>query len=127
MAEGDKLRRVVADVIDDALHDAAEELLRRARTEIPPTDPADDPDPAVTLSELGYIRPDQGGRSVVAGFEGPYAAKQELAQQFDHPRGGKAGYLEDALKSLIPDLPEIVASKIKARLEGRATRKRGYE
>ncbi|MEA4884260.1 MAG: hypothetical protein VB144_11515 [Clostridia bacterium] len=53
-------------------------------------------------------RPD-GCAMVIVGFSVPYAAAQHEGVDFDHPKGGKAKFLEDAIKSV--DLTKIVQDK----------------
>lgn len=103
---------------DETLRDAGEELMRMALAELPKGDPAEDPDPAVALAELGYIREVHPG-VIAVGFRGPYAAKLHEAKHYNHPRGGKAKFLEDPLKALIPHLQGIAAGKLRARFKAR--------
>jgi hypothetical protein len=48
------------------------------------------------------IEETESGAIAVVSFPLPYAARQEEEESFEHPRGGKAHYLGDALKARAP-------------------------
>jgi hypothetical protein len=75
----------------------AEELLERAKAEVPVL--------TGQLRDSGHIRPGpdiDGTGTYEVVFDTPYALKQHEAQHFEHPKGGKAKYLEDPLKEMLP-------------------------
>jgi hypothetical protein len=94
-------------------------VLREAEILAPPTPAGRDPHPDITLKLEGHIEADPGGRTVRVIFDGPYAAKQHEAVHFKHPRGGSAKFLEKPLTAIVPFLPEIVASEVRARIKAR--------
>jgi len=105
-----------------ALLEAGERVRAQAARDIPKGDPAADPDPAFALREQGHVDVSPDGRHVTVRFDGPYAAWQHENQHADHPRGGKAKFLEDNLKELLPRLQGIVAGEVRARTAGDGTR-----
>ena len=108
----------------DALAEAGERLRAQAARDIPKGDPAEDPDPAFALREHGHVELSPDGRHVTVRFDGPYAAWQHENQHAVHPRGGKAKFLEDNLKELLPQLQSIVAGEVRARTGGDGARGR---
>jgi hypothetical protein len=116
---GRQIKELAAQGAARALVDAAGDVLREAEALAPPTPPGYDPHPDITLKLEGHIEIENDGRSVRVIFDGPYAAKQHEAQHFDHPHGGKAKFLETPLKAIIPWLPRIVASEVRARIQAR--------
>lgn len=119
MGVGDEIRQLAQSGTDEALRQVGDELLRHVIPDVPPTDPKDDPDPGRALRHEGFVHVEDGGQAIVVGFRGPYAAKQDLAQSFEHPRGGHALFLETNFKALLPKLPELVGAVIRHRLTGR--------
>ena len=118
----DALRRAVAG-LNEGLLVAAEELKRRTIPDIPPTDPANDPDPSVNLRENVNITPQPDG-TVIVSVDGPHAAKQHEDQRLEHPRGGGPKFLERNVKNLMPELPRIVAGEVRANMSGDPVSKR---
>lgn len=108
----DIMRKVQAGAID-GLEDAARAVLAKAQANIPVSDPADDPDPNVSLRRAGRITPD--GKGYIISFETPYAAKVHEDLRARHPRGGQAKYLKRAVDEITPTLDRIIASKVSAR------------
>lgn len=113
MSFADDILRTVLRASDDALRDAALLVAEQAKRNMPVGDPAQDPNPGVTLAESVNIEKD--GRGYVVSVDTPYAAKQHEAQSFEHPRGGGPKYLERAVTQIAPVLDGIVASKVRAR------------
>ena len=116
---GREIAEQVRQAAAEGLEEAAERVRARAAEEAPKTDPVRDPDPAATLAEDGRVEMSPGGGHARAVFDGPYAAKQHEAKHFEHPRGGKAKFLEDAVKEIVPELDGIVAGKVRARVKAR--------
>lgn len=113
---GERTRRQVLAAARAALRDAAEQVLAASDADLPVGDPAQDPDPGFALVEHGSIRYSHDGLVATIRYEGPYAAKLHEAQSYSHPRGGKAKFLEDSLKEIVPRLEGIVAGKVRARV-----------
>lgn len=111
----------VRDAERAALIAFAHRVLRTARELAPKTPPPGvDPDPGVTLADSGKVVPMPDG-SVWVVFDAPYAAKQHEARHFQHPQGGQAKFLEEALKRHRHELEGIVASAVGARLKAGTT------
>lgn len=97
----------------DGLEDVAKRVLAAAQDNVPVGDPAEDPDPGVSLRESGRI--DRHGNGFIISFDAPYAAKQHEDLRLKHPRGGGPKYLERALTEMAPTIERFVASKVNAR------------
>ncbi len=124
MLSGRDIRRLMGAGARDALEEAAEQVRAAAARDIPKGDPAADPDPAFALREHGRVEMSPDGLYVTVRFDGPYAAWQHENQHAEHPRGGKAKFLEDNLKELLPRLQNIVAGEVRARTAGDGARGR---
>lgn len=59
-----------------------------------------------------------GGVRAVVSFSTPYAAVQHERRDFEHPRGGKAGYLGDNLKAMAPTYAQGLAAAARSALSG---------
>ena len=118
-AIGRRVRDMTREAAHEALREVAEDILRESDASLPVGDPADDPDPAFALVEHGHITFSEDGLVATIHYDGPYAAKLHEAQHFEHPRGGKAKFLADPTKAIVPRLDGIVAGKVRARLKGR--------
>lgn len=105
------------DGAEQGLLEAGHILLERARAQAPIGTPPDDEHPG-RLKESGRVDLSPDGRSVVVSFNTPYAAKQHEDQRLHHA-GGKAKYLEDPLKQMIPQLPDILGGEVRKRVQGR--------
>lgn len=46
-------------------------------------------------------------------FNTPYAAKQHEELSYNHPRGGKAKYLESHVKAYAPEMGPFIAARIR--------------
>jgi len=123
-AAADRARQAALDGARAAVRDAAEAILRDSDASLPVGDPAQDPDPSFALVEHGRITYSDDGLVATVHYDGPYAAKQHEAQHFEHPRGGKPKFLEDALKAKLPELPGIVAGEVRARIDKERRRAR---
>lgn len=124
VSTGAQIARAAQEGAAAGLREAARELLRRAAADAPPTDPENDPDPDVTLSESGRLEFDARGRYVRVIFDTPYAAKLHEDQRLKHPHGGKAKYLESNLTAMIPKLEGILASEVRKRVGAQSRRGR---
>jgi hypothetical protein len=114
-----QLRADIAEASTEALQEAAERILAASDADLPVGDPEQDPDRTASLIANGEISLDPEGRTATIRYRGPYAAKQHEARSFEHPRGGKSKFLEDALKAEIPQLGGVVAGKVRARVTRR--------
>ena len=84
------VKRAVADENEEAGKDLRAEVARRA--------PIDAPPEGGTLRASAFYRLEDGGMSVVVGFEGgadEYMWVQHEELDFEHPRGGEAKFLEN--------------------------------
>lgn len=88
----------IAKLVDDAglegLDDVGDDLAGRAALDAP----IEEGTLRGSTSTKTTRRPGGGGDVVVA-FSTPYAARQHEETTWEHPRGGKAKYLEDNLKA----------------------------
>ncbi len=105
--------------LEDALKEAAEDVLAESNANLPIGDPAVDPDPNTALVEHGTvtITHTETGPVATVSYPGPYAAWQHENQHAKHPRGGKSKFLSDSLKAKLPELEGIVADKVRARIK----------
>lgn len=117
MSDGDALKRLVLDAAERALDDVAREIHAAAVRDAPPTDPEDDPNPAVTLKEAGSVTSTPGHREIA--FDTPYAHKQHENFRLDHPRGGVPKFLERNVTAAAGDLERRVGAEIAKDLRAR--------
>ncbi len=114
---GQRVAAQAQQALQDALKEAAEEVLAESNANLPIGDPAEDPNPAFALAEHGTVTMSEDGDMATIHYDGPYAAWLHENQHAHHPRGGKARFLEDALKSKLPEPEGIVAGKVRARIK----------
>ncbi len=107
------LRNDVRKAGDLALMKAANEILQRSNQNTCIGDPDLDPDPSVSLKDVGEVVHVEPG-VVMIRYPGPYAARQHEDRSMQHPRGGGPQFLGDALKSELPRLQRIVAGEVRA-------------
>lgn len=108
-----RMRRITLEYLQDRI----ERVRDVAAASVPIGDPSEDPDPDLTLRQAWDIDVGPGltGFRATVTFDTPYAKRQELNRRLKHPRGGKAGYLGDALKAEIPTFSAGLAARLKAR------------
>lgn len=53
--------------------------------------------------------------TVTFGFNTPYAAVQDQNTTFNHPKGGKAGYLSDTFRKNIPNIKSAINKAIRGK------------
>ena len=96
MKSGDDIARERRRSVHAAMETIGEDLLGRAQREAPVEEG--------TLRGSGSVEVTEtfNGVSVEVSFSTPYAAVQHEETSFHHPKGGKAKYLEDPLKEMIP-------------------------
>jgi hypothetical protein len=52
------------------------------------------------------------GATTLISFNTPYAARQHEETEWEHPKGGEAKYLENAIKAFAPRWPGFLASRL---------------
>jgi hypothetical protein len=116
VSTADDIARMVLAGADEGLLLAAKAVLEEAQRNIPVGDPDIDPDPSVTLKDSGHVEIVENplGTQVRVSFDTPYAARVHENLRMQHPRGGGAHYLTNALTTVMPTLDNIVAAKVDA-------------
>jgi hypothetical protein len=94
MSETDAIRRRRRAAARVALEAVGEDLLGQAQREAPVDEGTLRGSGAVEVSERGDVL------SVEVSFSTVYAARQHEEVTWNHPKGGKAKYLEDPLKAM---------------------------
>jgi hypothetical protein len=94
MSEVDAIKRRRRAAARSALESIGEDLLGRAQREAPVEEGTLRGSGAVEVSE------DSNSISVEVSFSTVYAARQHEEVTWNHPKGGKAKYLEDPLKAM---------------------------
>lgn len=110
MASTDDVKRAMLDGAEEAVRAIAEDLLGRSQLDAP--------------IETGHLRGSgaseidrrHDGVDARVSFSTPYAAKQHEELDYEHPRGGKAKYLEDNFKSMMPRYEPAIAANVRRRL-----------
>lgn len=117
--------------VDHAIRDELERQARLVLTEsnrnVGHGDPADDPDPAVSIIESGKVtmedRPLSGPIAVIS-YDTPYVVRSHESFHLRHPRGGGPRFLENALLAHARDLENGVAAAVSATTSAGRTRQR---
>lgn len=81
--------------------------------DLPVGDPETDPDPMVNLRDK--IRVEREGNRIQIVIDAPHAAAQHFAL-YKHPRGGKAGFLEDNLQVVAPFVQRVIGEAVRQQL-----------
>jgi hypothetical protein len=102
-----KLDREMQDAAEKGLRQGGELILGEATRNAPI-----DTGALRKSGELKVKRVRKGAEATIS-FNTPYAAIQNDNPDFNHPKGGKAGYLTDALRNGIDPLKRAVAREIK--------------
>jgi hypothetical protein len=102
----------------DVLQAVGELLAEMTRRDLPVGDPEKDPDPGYALAEHVKVR--RYGNFVSVSVEGPYAAVQHENLQFEHPRGGRAKFLERNAIAILKTFEADLAATIARRFRGGA-------
>ena len=97
------ISRSTQDGIRDHMNMVLDEAIRQA-----PLDTGD-------LKNSGKIY--ENPKSTRIAFEAPHAMIQHENLEYNHPKGGKAKYLEDPFHALIPGAYQRVANNIKRNLK----------
>ena len=94
--------------IDDSVDFIAENIILGQATRDAPIDTS-----ALRQSGRVTIKKTKNKTTAIIGFYTPYAAVQHENTTFQHPKGGKAYYLSDALKQNISKIKMVIAANIK--------------
>jgi hypothetical protein len=100
--------------VDALEHAVRTELLPMVLGDMPVGDPRLDPDPAIAMRAETRVHRDRNTVRIVVNTE--YAAVQHWSLN-QHPRGGKARFLEDNLKIFAARVEQIGGDAIRRRLE----------
>jgi hypothetical protein len=107
---GDLAMKVACEAALQALHDGAEHILTEAIDETPID--------TGTLRRSGAVMDAPTEGVVYVSFNTPYAVKQHEDLTLNHPRGGKAKYLEDPFKRNVGQVQRLVADRVRQALDG---------
>lgn len=110
------------DAAGDVLEHLGQTLKAMVIADLPKGEASLDPDPAFSLAEHVVVR--RYGNTVSVSVEGAYALEQHESQQFKHPRGGHAKFLERNATALVRVMQERLAGEI-AQAFSRPPRGRG--
>lgn len=109
-----RLAGALNDVGADALEQLARDvLLPMVLADLPVGDPEQDPDPQTSLA--ANTRVERDGQVVRIVIDTPYAAVQHYAP-YQHPRGGRARFLEDNLQAVSGQVERVLAAAVRRRL-----------
>jgi hypothetical protein len=105
------IRRALEGSLEDAMRIAVEDLLGRAVRDAPVDEG--------TLRGSGTATVEVHGQEVIGKvtFGTPYARAQHEGLDFEHPKGGKAKYLESNLTALAPRYKKILAASARKALD----------
>jgi hypothetical protein len=109
-----RARALNEDAVDALEHAVRTELLPMVLGDMPVGDPRLDPDPAIAMRAETRVHRDRNTVRIVVNTE--YAAVQHWSLN-QHPRGGKARFLEDNLKIFAARVEQIGGDAIRRRLE----------
>jgi|SRR3954447_25122340 hypothetical protein len=113
--------------IRDELERQAHLVLEESNLNIGHGDPADDPDPAVSIARSGKVTMEDApltGPIAVISYDTPYVVKQHESFHLRHPRGGGPRFLENALFAHARDVENGVAAAIRVTTSGRTRQAR---
>lgn len=108
---GSEVGRLVAKGSDEGAYNAANKLLELSLPEVPYDEGI--------LEASGHVRPEGEGTYVVSyghGMAEEYAIIQHERLDYNHPKKGKAKYLEDPLNQNREELLQIMAEGIRDKL-----------
>lgn len=106
---GEEAERLIRETAFRAIRDGAEVILTEAIDETPID--------TGTLRRSGTVTEAPQDNAVYISFNTPYAVKQHEDLTLNHPRGGKAKYLEDPFKRNAKKVERLVAQRVKAALD----------
>lgn len=102
---GKLAEKIVRQAAMQALHDGAEHILTEAIDETPIDTGA--------LRRSGAVTDAPNEGAVYVSFNTPYAVKQHEDLTLNHPRGGKAKYLEDPFNRNKDKVQRLVAKTVR--------------
>ncbi len=105
---GELATEIAREAALQALHDGAEHILTEAIDETPID--------TGTLRRSGTVTDAPAEWAVYISFNTPYAVVQHERLDFNHPRGGKAKYLEDPFNRNLPAVTRLVEERVRAAL-----------
>ena len=106
---GEEVERLIRETAFQAIRDGAEAILTEAIDETPID--------TGTLRRSGTVTEAPQENTVYVSFNTPYARRQHEDLTLNHPRGGKAKYLEDPFKRNAEKVEQLVAQRVKAALD----------
>lgn len=106
---GDLTEKIARAAAIQALHDGAEAILTEAIDEAPID--------TGTLRRSGAVTDTPSENAVYVSFNTPYARRQHEDLTLNHPRGGKAKYLEDPFKRNAGKVQKLVGIRVKKALQ----------
>ena len=106
---GEEAERLIRETAFQAIRDGAEAILTEAIDETPID--------TGTLRRSGTVTEAPQENTVYVSFNTPYARRQHEDLTLNHPRGGKAKYLEDPFKRNAEKVEQLVAQRVKAALD----------
>lgn len=105
---GEEAERLIRETAFQTIRDGAEAILMEAVNEAPID--------TGTLRRSGTVTEAPQENTVYVSFNTPYARRQHEDLTLNHPRGGKAKYLEDPFKRNAKKVERLVAQRVKAAL-----------
>lgn len=107
------------DPVRKAMLDGAEKGVRAVLEDLLGHGQRDAPIEEGTLRGSGSVEIDRRHDAVRGRvkFSTPYAAKQHEELTYEHPRGGKAKYVEDPLKAMLPRYQGAIGAAVRRELE----------
>lgn len=105
---GEEAKRLAREMALKALYGGAEVILSEAIDETPID--------TGTLRRSGTVTDAPNESAVYVSFSTPYAIKQHEDLTLNHPRGGKAKYLEDPFKRNVDKVKKLVELRVKKSL-----------
>lgn len=108
---GNQAVKIAQEAAFQALHDGAEAILTEAIDETPVD--------TGTLRRSGTVTDAKREGTVYVSFNTPYARRQHEDLTFNHPRGGKAKYLEDPFNRSKKKIMRLVSLRMKKALKNK--------
>lgn len=106
---GDLAKKIAKEAALSAIHDGALHILSEAVDEAP-VDTGD-------LRGSGKVEDMPEEQATVISFNEPYALRQHEELNYNHPKGGKAKYLEDPFNRNISKVNKLIKDRVKTALQ----------
>ena len=71
-----------------------------------------------TEREINYAKKAKNGAKLFVSFDTPYAIKQHEELGYNHPKGGKAKYLEDAFNANESEVIQLIKEAVEQAMSG---------